>query len=1254
VIKNETDRNLQKINRLLREATDFRERGYYGKAIPIARQILALRKEIEGCSNGVVAESLDYLGELYYLGGKYTDAGPPLETALQIRKDEFGSNHIETAKSYSHLGILSDLMADYAKAEKILKDALKIREVNIGKDHPDVAKTLEKLARLYIHTDNRDKAESLLNKALAIQEKSLGLEHPDLVQTLNTLAWLHIDTEDFEKSEPFTQRALEIGEKAFGSEHPYVADSLNYLGRLYTSRGDNEKSISINKRSLAIREKFLGTDHPDVALSLNNLALPYCGLRKYEEAKSLFIKSLSLREKALGPEHPYLRVVLINIAWVHKTLGDYTGAVPYYKRAMVVFEKTHGPEHTDITSIQRDLAELYNLLGDYENAEPLLKRALDLSKKTLGPYHSRVGTILANLAFVYSSSGEYEKAESFHKQSIEINEKNYDSNPSNLAASLVNLAVMYMDTGKYEKAEELFVRGLDILNKASEPEDLDIANIYNNMGRLYNELNDIKKAENLYNKALVIFKKNLGQEHPVFAICLDNLAILYLNRGIINKAEPLLEQVLEIKEKVYGKDHHAVSTTLNNLAALYGFSKRLIKAAKLYHRVLKIKEETTGVENASYAITLFNLAWLYNATGDFEKAEPLYNQAIEIWKKTFGPEHSNISNGLYHLSKLNTTLGRYEKAYDCINRALAIDNKLIDQVMSFTSEDQKLKFLNANNSNIHHFLNLINNHYSQDPIKIRNALDAWLKFKGVILEVQRRYQDALLSTKDLEAKKLFQELIEVRERLSKLTFAALEENDKKRNIQEKEYLNDEKEKLESKLSRLSQPFALKQKIYAANSGKVSELLSPETALLEFARIETLNLRPDEKENYGEHKRYIVFVLHSGNDDSIAMIDLGDADVIDKTITQYKRDISKSNNAKSDVVTATAQKLYDMVFRPLLNDLGKVKEIFISPDGNLNLIPFEVMQGPDGRYLIEDYTFNYLGAGRDIIGFESKPDDSLKFLFMGDPDFDLALDDKHAVLSGIESKSHDEIHLSHRSVNLNRVTFEPLHYAREELDAICEIMGRDRSEIFTGKQATEEVLMNKHTPEILHLATHGFFLTDQDVSGSGRGWQPADLPGQSENPSKGIEREINIENPLLRSGIFLAGASRSLLTGGTEKSDGIVTAEKILGLNLHGTKMVVLSACDTGLGDVKSGEGVYGLRRAFTQAGAKSLVMSLWKVPDRETKELMVQFYRNIKSGEMNRCQALRQATLEQMKIAKQHHGYADPRYWGAFVFMGEP
>ena len=210
-------------------------------------------------------------------------------------------------------------------------------------------------------------------------------------------------------------------------------------------------------------------------------------------------------------------------------------------------------------------------------------------------------------------------------------------------------------------------------------------------------------------------------------------------------------------------------------------------------------------------------------------------------------------------------------------------------------------------------------------------------------------------------------------------------------------------------------------------------------------------------------------------------------------------------------------------------------------------------------------------------------------------------------------------------------------------------------MYKGKEATEEVLINFGPPSVLHLATHGFFLSDLQLEklrddSLQRGMQ---LSSAGPKPMYSGKR-VQVGNPLVRSGIALAGANKAFQSRASAQNDGIVTAEEILGLRLRGTDMVVLSACDTGLGEVKSGEGVFGLRRAFTQAGAKSLVMSMWPVPDRETKELMVEFYTRTSRGKTNRSQALRRAILQEMKIVEKRYGHTNPAFWGAFVFMGEP
>ncbi|MFH1982949.1 MAG: tetratricopeptide repeat protein [Pseudomonadota bacterium] len=1248
-------RDLDDASGLQKQIEELKASGYYGKAIPIMTELLAINRKGKGGQSKEVAWSLDTLGELNYLAGKYAEAEPLLQESLSIRKRIQGPDHIETAQTHDHLGALYTLMGRYDDAAVHLNEAIRIRKAAKGENSADFAETLVNQARLYISMDDRKKAASLLDRALAIQEKVLGPAHPDLVKTLNTYAWLHIDTDDFEAADSYASRALKIGEAAYGGEHPGIADSLNYLGRLYYSRGVYQDSIEATKRALAIREKFLGPEHPDVGVSYNNLALPYCGLEQYETAKGLFIKSLTIRERVLGPENPALLVIIKNTGWVHGVLGDYAGAVRYAKRALAITEKTYGPDHIEVADCQKDLAELYNSMGDREHAEPLLKSALKTYEKALGPDHTRVALALSNLAIFYHSTGDLAKAKPFYERSIEICEKNFDKAPANLANNLISLGALHADMGNYDQAEPLYQRALGILESSMGPEHSSVAYVLNNMGWLYGQLGDYEKAEPLYARALAIWEKVLGPENPNVATALDNLAMLHESVGEYKKAEPLYLRALKIRENAFGPAHPSVLKTQNNLATLYGYLGDYEKAEQMFTQILHAKENTIGTQSASYANTLSNLATFYEKKGEPTRAEPLFTRAVEIWKNSLGTGHPTVATGLVHLAGVYAQMEKEDLAYAALSSALDIEDAATDQVMGFTSEEQKLKFAAANNYSLSLFLNLVTWSFKQDPVKIKQALDVWLKRKGAILEAQKNYQEALSKGGNQESAELFQELRAVRGRLSKLSFSQPEIGDEegyKRKIAE---LVEEKNRLEARLSRISKPFALEREVAKADSHKVAGRLPLGSALVEFARIESTDAVFVSKGKPVPAHRYIAFILPAGSGKQIGFADIGDADVIDGAIANFRMEISEDSADGGGISAEETRKLHEMVFAPLLKALGPVKEVFISPDGNLSLIPFEVLQGKDGRYLIEDYTFNYISAGRDIVGFQDGQDNSGRYLLVGAPDFESSPGENSGTVSDMTPHRQTGTKIAKRSVNLSDVSFAPLIHTKEELNAIGEIVGRSHADIYTGKDALEEVLTNNPSPELLHLATHGFFLSDGDEGGgAGRGWQSTDLSKGDGQSSAGIQRELTIENPLLRSGIFLAGAKRSLTTGYAGTNDGIVTAEKILGLNLQGTRMVVLSACDTGLGEVKSGEGVFGLRRAFTQAGAKSLVMSLWKVPDLETKELMVQFYRNIKTGTMNRCQALRQAALKQKEIVRERYGHTNPRYWGAFVFMGQP
>jgi CHAT domain-containing protein len=326
--------------------------------------------------------------------------------------------------------------------------------------------------------------------------------------------------------------------------------------------------------------------------------------------------------------------------------------------------------------------------------------------------------------------------------------------------------------------------------------------------------------------------------------------------------------------------------------------------------------------------------------------------------------------------------------------------------------------------------------------------------------------------------------------------------------------------------------------------------------------------------------------------------------------------------------AAGQALRAALFDPLGSALGTHRRLFLAPDGDLSRLPFEILPLADDRRLIDDYQISYLNVGRDILRFGAKQGGhSNPPLVVADPDFNFDL--------AVGKIEEEQLFKGRQSKDLRGVHFGRLPGTRTEGRQIAERLGVSP---LMAEAALETSLKAVPSPRILHIATHGFFLPDQkqdetDTGGAGK-WG---------------RLSFGLENPLLRSGLALAGANTWLTSGNLppEAEDGIMTAEDVLGLDLHTTDLVVLSACETGLGQVQVGEGVFGLRRAFVLAGAKTLVMSLWKVPDQQTQELMIDFYGRILGGEP-RAEALRQAQLT-LKVK-----YPNPLYWGAFICQGEP
>ena len=1033
---------------------------------------------------------------------------------------------------------------------------------------------------------------------------------------------------------PYAEKVLTIYEKVLGPEHPLTAQSLSNLALLYNNMGAYEKVEPLVRRSLAIREKALGLEHPDTANSLNNLALLYDTMGAYEKAEPLYLRSLAIREKALGMEHPLTALSLNNLALLYHKMGAYEKAEPLYQRSVTINEKVLGPEHPDTVPTLNNLAELYRTMGAYDRAEPLYRRSLAINEKVLGPEHPNTAQSLNNMALLYQTMGNYDKAEPLYLRSLAINEKALGTEHPTTALSMNNLASLYYTIGAYEKAEPLYERSLLIREKALGPDHPDTAVSLNNLAELYYIMGTYEKAEPLHQRALAIREKVLGAEHPDTAQSLSNLAALYYTMGAYEKAEPLLRHSLAIRENVLGAEHPLTALTLNNLALFYSNMGIYDKAEPLYLRSLAINQKALGLEHPDTALALNNLASIYMTVGAYEKAEPLYRRSLAINEKILGAEHLATATSLNNLASLYAAQGRSGESLALMERAQESDLRQIDQILGFAPESQQTHFLATREVGFHAYLSLIRQRFPDNPTAIRNALDIWLARKGILLEAQKRIQDVLAAGDNPQAQEIFVKLIEVRHKLAHLVLGSPGKEGPEAYQKHIADLTSQKETLEGQLSRLSQSFAQQRKMRIATTSAVASALPKGAVLIEMARMKDFDFKTGK---WGT-SRYLAFVLSPGKGSDVSLVDLGDADGIDQQAAAFKKSLG-NRKTPPDVLAKQSNDLYKRIFTPLTSALGKSRQIFLSPDGSLNLIPFEVLRDKKGRYLIETHTFHYVSAGRDIAGYGMIKEKGQKTLLIGDPDFDLAAK---------QTTGEKERPLT-RSRQMQGLTFSRLPGTKEEVDAIAAILGRSASDTYTGVNARESVLMQRKSPLILHLATHGFFLSDQDWS------------SLMDDKSRGIaiigkdkpspKKPVRIENPFLRAGLALAGANRSLSQEGV--TEGILTAEKILGLNLRGTDLVVLSACETGVGDVKNGEGVYGLRRAFTQAGAKSLVMSLWEVPDRETKELMVSFYKNLQAGKMNRAEALRHAALKQRETVKSRYGSDNPYYWGAFVFLGE-
>ena len=610
--------------------------------------------------------------------------------------------------------------------------------------------------------------------------------------------------------------------------------------------------------------------------------------------------------------------------------------------------------------------------------------------------------------------------------------------------------------------------------------------------------------------------------------------------------------------------------------------------------------------------------------GQYERAEPLYKRALTIREQALGEAHPQVADTLIAYSLLRHATGDTASALELLSRGASLREETLSLVLTTGSEESKRLFLEklVDETDIAASIHLGSAPTSTTAAAL--ALTNIVQRKGRSLDAMAGHVATLRGRLDGKDREVFNQLSEAQGRLAKLVLSGVGTDQQRQSVSE----------MRTAIEQLEQSISVRSAEYRAVSRKVTladvqRALPREAVLIELVSYRPFSVRNARGDAFGS-PRYAAYVL--GSSGLIASVDLGEASIIEREVQRFRAALSNPDAAN---VREPGRALHQMLVQPIANSLRNVDHLVISPDGALNLIPFAALVGSDGKYLVERYTISYVTSGRDLIrigefgGNRARPGGPP--VIVANPFFD-----------GLraEFQASPRPQLPKRAVDaqvLEQLTeFEPLPGTGEEAAALSKVLPNAR--VYTGAEATEALLKQLIAPSILHIATHGFFLRQASTQAS------TPKPGTSVAAPR--PPTTDRADSLVLSGLVLAGANQRWSGAG---QDGILSALEATGLDLWGTRMVVLSACETGVGDARNGEGVYGLRRALVLAGSESQVMSLWQVSDTATRDLMIAYYRRLRSGE-GRADGLRKVQLSMLRGQRKQ---AHPFFWASFIQSGD-
>jgi CHAT domain-containing protein/tetratricopeptide (TPR) repeat protein len=1110
--------------------------------------------------------------------------------------------------------------------------------------------------------------------------------------------WLKQDTD---KAIPKFENLLSHTELVFGKDSPEVAVVLYQIGLLYSKRGDFERALPCTERSLKLLSPV-----PDDPQILGMKADLYWGLggihlvrSEFDRAIQAFNESLKLKEKLVGANDASLVQPLIQIAQLYSLQERPLDAIPLLERALAISEKKFGTESTEAATALATLGNTEAQAGQFEPAVASLKRSLQIREKILQPTSPDLGIATSNLGAIYAQVGDYGQAMPFLERSVALLEKGYAAHDAGtagpLARALNSLGNAQFNIGEYDKGISTLQRCLSVTELAFGSASINLVAPLNALALAYLNRGDFDHGRPLLERALRIVEGAPSFMNSQGIDTLNSLGNALLYIGDEDAALKLFSQARDLGEKQFGSTALSVAISLNGLALINQRRGNIAEALALSERSLAIMEKTLGPSHPIVASGLNLISELVERNGDTDRARSMLQRALAIEQKALRPNHPNIGMTFDRLATLSFKRGNFSEAQDLWRKSIAIAD-----LATPDNPDTCMRLGGLGTAEI----------FNGDVQKgVAEFVEAWKRLRRFIagqtvfqkgssaasLQKQEQFgrdwfnslcELAPLTTSKSAArsgaeqlafgKALVEEIETIRAKLTaegRIQVQALREQADSARMrlmaipkqegfawlrQRTDWQNSERDKVEAELTaieeKLASASALVSQTVSETKLSLSEIagcLPPNAALVDFVQ----HRRYEPKwtgQGYAAHEqRYAAYLTFPLVDESgeivVERVDLGEAAPIDDAVGVVTKRFAEGQYRAKDLSPAF-QRLSELVYVPLAKHLTNVSHLIICPDGQLNRLPFELL--PVGnKFLLEEKTISYVTSAREIIRLDAAqskaktPPQNQKSLVMGNPDFDLDLAKTNPPKVAVQLADATE-QLRSLSRDYRGLKFKPLQGAEAEARGVAKLLGNDTT-LRLGADAREGELKVVQSPRVLHLATHGFFLSDQGFNETNL--IDLILALAQLGPPRG-RTQNDWENPLTRCGIALSGANHAQQTTNAIAEDGVLTGLEASLLNLQGTGLVILSACDSGSGEIKNGEGVMSLLRAFRIAGAETVLASHWKVNDKATNALMTEFVRRWRSGEP-RAQAWREAQLSLL----HSKDFSDPFFWAAFTLTGE-